>query len=156
MAKIRMKKSGDPDKKKTTLPTVTVKSTKTDAKVYGASEKGGEKTLASATVTGKREKLPAYIYSDEAKSKTWKKNSMKGFSKEELPNVENAYDFHHNEAHWMSKPGAKGNIEVRYSDGGKAKLGEKYVPKETSGPTDDVKGGWREWHKSAHPEQYKK
>jgi len=155
MAKIRMKKSGDPEPKKTTLPTLTVKcSIKKDDKVYGASEKGGEKTLASATVTGKREKLPAYIYSDELKSKRWKQNSLKGFSKEELPKTSS--DFSTNESHWMSKPGAKGNIEVHYSDGGKAKLGEKYVPKDTPGPSDDVKGGWREWHQSKYPEQYKK
>ena len=137
----KMAKSGDPEPKKTT-----------SVKVYGASEKGGEKTLASATVTGKREKLPAYIYSDELKSKRWKQNSLKGFSTEELPRTSS--DFSTNESHWMKKPGAKGNIEVHYSDGGKAKLGEKYVPKDTPGPSDDVNGGWREWHKSSYPEQY--
>ena len=99
--------------------------------------------------------LPSFIYSDEAKSKTWKKNSMKGFSEKELPNIEASYDMEHNESYWLKQPGAKGNIEIRYSDGGHGILGEKYVPKDKPGPTDDVKGGWREWHKNKYQEQYK-
>jgi hypothetical protein len=144
--KVKVKKQGDPEKKKT-LPDVTVTGVRKKpvdlptVTVTGVRKK--PTNLPDVTVTGTR-KMPAKeedwskkkTLSDEYKAKKWHYQSEQmdrnpERDESELGRIDQgANDFNYSEGYYAKKPGALGKMSVVYSDGTIHKLGEKYTPKE--------------------------
>jgi hypothetical protein len=178
--KVKIKRAGDPEKKKSSKPTDGKKVEPKKEVEMGV--KPGEKDLPEVTVRGSRPDLnKETIYSDEYKSKKWHEISRKTGTRPDLSSSGGLdYDFERTEDIHKKRPGAIGKINVMYSDGTVKKLGESYTPSKyatvggnivegprlttkaglVSEPDDETytpdihKWNWKKWHKDTHPEHY--
>lgn len=171
--KVKVKKQGDPEKKKT-LPDVTVTGVRKKpvdlpaVTVTGVRKKATN--LPDVTVTGTR-KMPAKeedwskkkTLSDEYKAKLWHQDVLVGRGSPERAEKggridQGAADYNYSEGYYSKQPGAKGKMMVQYSDGTIKRLGEKYTPAKkgplanvepTSGKTYEGGGkSWLEWYQA--------